>query len=111
MTAQAAFERANSSKRAAETGIEDISASETEGTTRKLSKSDSVLSTLDFLEEDSEEECDEVNLSLTLRSDQTTVIEQETTIVETKKEPSVSHYIQENTEVVTPKSILSEARA
>ena len=77
LTAQAAFERGHSSKRAADSNLEDVSASEAEGTPRKLSKSDSVISTLDTLleERDSDDEFEEAEMSLTLPGDQTTVID------------------------------------
>ena len=67
LTAQAAYERKNSSKRPSQTGLEDVSASKAEGIPRKLSKSESSTSVLNIVEEDSEEkENEEADLSLTL---------------------------------------------
>ena len=79
---QASFERKSSSKRVAETGEEEATNTEVEGTPRKVTKSQSSISVCENLEEQETDESDEnfevfddtLDLSLNI-PDQTTVIE------------------------------------
>ena len=71
-----------------------MSNSETEGTPRKISKSESAISTLTVIDDESSEE--ESNLSITHLSDQTTVIK-------TKQETSLERHIRESREYLLSK--------
>ena len=98
LSAQAKFERWYQGKRPSEpkpnANLEEVSNRETEGTTRKISKSESAISTLTVIDDESSEE--ESNLSITHLSDQTTVIK-------TKQETSLERHIRESREYLLSK--------
>ena len=61
LTVQAIFERKYKGKRPNDPGVEEVSASEPEGTPNKLSKSDSTISVFSITEKDSDEDYEESN--------------------------------------------------